>query len=187
MSSSNFGHRLGAVISGECDEDLNLTPEMRNMYKRSAKQYPYRSHLQWIRAVYALVGCVLMATFQGWRTFVSPMSVKDFVASYIAVSSFLLVCTSCHWLCRSQIPLFLVLGLGFFFKTRGFAPKYWRTRASHLNGLDSVGPVVVEAINSPCKVCGARHRRGYLKLPKKRLLTVGNVKAVGEWIWVWLK
>jgi hypothetical protein len=73
------------VIRGECDEDLNLTPEMRNMYKRSAKQYPYRSHLQWIRAVYALVGCVLMATFQGWRTFVSPMSGKDFVASYIAV------------------------------------------------------------------------------------------------------
>jgi hypothetical protein len=85
-NNANCSNRLGAVIRGECDEDLNLTPEMRNMYKRSAKQYPYRSHLQWIRAVYALVGCVLMATFQGWRTFLSPMSGKDFVASYIAVS-----------------------------------------------------------------------------------------------------
>lgn len=87
-NSANQNHSLGAVIRGECDEDLNLTPEMRNMYKRSAKQYPYRSHLQWIRAVYALVGCVLMATFQGWRTFVSPMSGKDFVASYVAVRAF---------------------------------------------------------------------------------------------------
>jgi amino acid transporter len=78
---------MNAAAEGQCDAELNLTPEMRNFYKRSAKQYPYRSHLQWIRAVYGLVGCSLLALVQGWRTFIAPMSVRDFIASYIAVSS----------------------------------------------------------------------------------------------------
>jgi hypothetical protein len=86
-----------------------------------------------------------------------------------------------------QIILFLVISIAYFFKTRGLAPRYWRLRVSHLNGLESVGPVVVEASNEPCKTCGARHRRGYLRLPNKNFFTTGNMKAIGEWIWVWLK
>jgi hypothetical protein len=85
------------------------------------------------------------------------------------------------------MALFTVISLIYFFKTRGFAPRYWQVRASHLNGLESVGPVVVEASSGPCKTCGAKHRRGYLVLPTRRFLTIGNMKAIGEWIWVWLK
>jgi hypothetical protein len=88
---------------------------------------------------------------------------------------------------HSQIILFLVISTAYFFKTRGFAPRYWRLRVSHLHGLESVGPVVVEASTEPCKTCGARHRRGYLRLPNKNFFTTGNMRAVGEWLWVWLK
>jgi amino acid transporter len=58
---------------------------MRALYKRSAKRFPYRSHLQWMRASYGFVTTIIFALFQGWRTFIPPMSRDDFVASYIAV------------------------------------------------------------------------------------------------------
>jgi hypothetical protein len=78
--------RIQAAARGDLDEDLNLTPEMRNLYKRTARRYPYRSHFQWIRAGYGLTGCTLMVLFQGWRTLVPPVATADFVSSYIAVS-----------------------------------------------------------------------------------------------------
>ena len=79
--------RVNAAASGEKDEELNLTPAMRSQYRRSARQYPYRSHLQWIRAFYACFFCLLLILFQGWRTFIAPMDADHFVASYISVSS----------------------------------------------------------------------------------------------------
>jgi amino acid permease len=39
-----------------------------------------------MRAVYGFTACTILALFQGWRTFVPPMAIKDFVAAYIAVS-----------------------------------------------------------------------------------------------------
>jgi len=166
-----FYRQVNAAARGDLDEDLNLSPEMRSFYKRTARQYPYRSHLQWLRAAYALVACILLALFNGWRTFVSPMSTKDFVASYIAV------------------VLFLVLTLAYFFKDRGFSPASWKTLAVKLVGLESVGPIVVDAgrISNPCKFCGAKHRRGHLRFPDKKVWTKGNAKALVEWFWVWLQ
>lgn len=81
-----FYRAINDAAEGKLDEDLNLTPEMRNLYKRTAKRYPYRSHLQWLRAVYGLTGCTIIAIFQGWRTFEPPFALKDFIAAYIAVS-----------------------------------------------------------------------------------------------------
>lgn len=166
-----FYRQVNAAAKGELDEDLNLTPEMRSFYKRTARQYPYRSHLQWMRAAYACTACVLFALFNGWRTLVSPYNKKDFVASYIA------------------IILFLVLTVAYYFKDRGFSPSNWRTLAVKLVGLESVGPIVVNAdsISKPCAFCGARHRRGHLRFPDKEVLTTRNFKAMIEWIWVWLK
>ncbi len=66
--------------------ELRINPDTRNHYNRSARQYPYHSHLQWLRALYGLVFCILMILFSGWRVFISPMSVQDFVAEYISVS-----------------------------------------------------------------------------------------------------
>lgn len=166
-----FYRQVNAAAKGKLDEDLNLTPEMRNFYKRTARQYPYRSHLQWMRAAYAFTGCVLLAFFNGWRTLASPMRTRDFVASYISV------------------VLFLVLTLAYYVKDRGFSPTNWKTLAVKLVGLESVGPIVVnaESTSQPCAFCGAKHRRGHLRFPDKRLFTSRNFKAVVEWIWVWLK
>jgi amino acid permease len=80
-----FLNRIHGASQGEYDEDLNITPEIRTHFRRSGRRYPYRSHLQWMRAAYGLVACLLFALFQGWETFLTPMSVKDFIASYIAV------------------------------------------------------------------------------------------------------
>jgi amino acid transporter len=93
-----FYRAINDAAEGKLDEDLNLTPEMRNLYKRTAKRYPYRSHLQWLRAAYGLTGCTIIAIFQGWRTFEPPFAVKDFVAAYIAVRNSLSVQTllTCH-------------------------------------------------------------------------------------------
>ncbi|KAF2177156.1 hypothetical protein K469DRAFT_733062 [Zopfia rhizophila CBS 207.26] len=155
----NFYRQVNAAARGELDDDLDLTPEMRSWYKRSARQFPYRTHLQWIRAVYAFTGCVLLAFFQ------------DFIASYIAV------------------VIFIVLSLAYFIKDRGFSPRNWKVFAIKLVGLEIVGPIVVasENITEPCKFCRARHRRGHLRFPDKQMFTWNNGRAVVEWIWTWLK
>jgi hypothetical protein len=85
-SLANRNPRINSAACGERDEELNIMPEMRNRYRRSAKRYPYRSHLQWIRALYGLVFCSLMIIFQGWRTLIPPATINDFVASYLSVS-----------------------------------------------------------------------------------------------------
>lgn len=36
--------------------------------------------------MYGLAGCSLLAIFNGWRAFVTPFSLPDFIASYISVS-----------------------------------------------------------------------------------------------------
>jgi hypothetical protein len=47
--------------------------------------YPYQSWGQWLKASIALVCCTLLAIFNGWRSFISPFSRPDFIASYISV------------------------------------------------------------------------------------------------------
>ncbi|KAK3312521.1 amino acid permease-domain-containing protein [Apodospora peruviana] len=167
-----FFKEVNQAACGFRDEDLNLTPEMRYQYNRDNKrQYPYHSHLQWLRALYGLVFCILMILFQGWRTIVSPMAVDDFVASYIA------------------IVMFLVISGAYFLKTRGFNPSQWHRRAQKLTGLEAIGPVVAADPNSqlPCKVCGMRHRRGRLVLPDGEGQHKQKAMAILEWIWVWLR
>ncbi|KAF2702785.1 amino acid transporter [Pleomassaria siparia CBS 279.74] len=166
-----FYRQINAVAKGKLDDELNITPEMRSVYKRASHQYPYRSHLQWIRAAYALTGCTLLIIFQGWRTLVPPTQGKDFIASYI------------------PIVLFLLLTLGYFVKDRGFSPRNWGFLAVKLHGLEAVGPIVVSAnvLAEPCAFCGAKHRRGHLRFPDKAMFTLGNFRALMEWIWVWLK
>ncbi|KAK3324465.1 amino acid permease-domain-containing protein [Cercophora scortea] len=158
--------------NGDRDEDLNLTPELRYQYDRKNKwQYPYHSHLQWMRALYGMVFCILMIIFQGWRTLVPPISVEDFVASYVS------------------ILIFIVLSTAYFFKSRGFNPANWHRRAQKLAGLEAIGPVVAAHPNhrDPCKHCGMRHRRGRLVLPDGPGRHKQKTVAVLEWIWTWLK
>ncbi|KAM7188480.1 Amino acid permease domain containing protein [Rhypophila sp. PSN 637] len=167
-----FYKEINKAACGFRDDDLNLTPEMRFQYDRENKrQYPYRSHLQWLRALYSLVFCLLMILFQGWRTLVDPVSGEDFVASYIG------------------IPIFLVISAAYFVKTRGFRPSGWHRRAQKLAGLEAIGPVLATDPYSipPCQACGMRHRRGRLVLLRKEGVTKQKGIAILEWLWVWVK
>jgi yeast amino acid transporter len=78
-----------SIKSAAQGDDENIDnkddPEIRKLYDRNHPQYPYRSHGQYLRAFYALTGCVLLVLFNGWRTVVSPISVADFFACYIPV------------------------------------------------------------------------------------------------------
>jgi amino acid permease len=63
-----------------------------NAYDRNDDHfYPYKSHGQYLRAWYGLGACFIFALFNGWQSVISPMSPNDFVASYINVSSLLLL------------------------------------------------------------------------------------------------
>jgi hypothetical protein len=55
---------------------------------RKGSNYPYKSHFQWLRAVYAFVGCSLFILFNGWDSFLGGRATADkFLPSYISVSS----------------------------------------------------------------------------------------------------
>jgi amino acid transporter len=76
---------MNAAAQGE-DEEVGKDTEITRDYRRRGKQYPYRSHGQWMRATYGLTATLILAFFNGWRCFISPFSSNDFVASYISVS-----------------------------------------------------------------------------------------------------
>jgi len=189
LSADRNTCRINSAACGERDEELNIQPEMRNRYRRSAKRYPYRSHLQWIRALYGLVFCTLMIIFQGWRTLIPPATINDFVASYISVSHSANCVKEQELICSRQVLIFLVLAALYFLKTRGLNPSSWHINASKLAGLEAVGPLVVADPNSrePCKFCGMKHRRGVLVFPKEKGVSARKGRAVLEWIWTWLK
>ncbi|KAH8892810.1 hypothetical protein GQ53DRAFT_763933 [Thozetella sp. PMI_491] len=77
---------VNAAAEGQDDNITNKDdPEVRQLYNRDSPQYPYRSHGQYLRAWYALISCVLFILFNGWRTFVQPMSIEDFIGCYISI------------------------------------------------------------------------------------------------------
>lgn len=80
------------------------TPEA---YNRNNFRYPYRSHVQSLRAYYGLIACSIIVLFNGWQSFMSPISASDLLASYFSVSrahymwfSLSLSCKICSSTCR---------------------------------------------------------------------------------------
>ncbi|ORX97604.1 amino acid permease/ SLC12A domain-containing protein [Clohesyomyces aquaticus] len=133
-------------------------PTTRQRYDRNCPQYPYRSHGQWLRALYAFVACSLFILFNGWRTFVSPMHTADFVACYV------------------PILLFAVISMGYQIKLNGWNPLNWRRRASR------------ELQNPPPQFATSSPRRGHIAFKDpENLFTGANLRALVRWIWVWMK
>jgi amino acid transporter len=62
-------------------------PAIRSQYDRDNHNYPYKSHGQWARACYSLLGCFLLAFFNGWRSLAKPVSAADFFGCYVSVSA----------------------------------------------------------------------------------------------------
>ncbi|OCK74629.1 hypothetical protein K432DRAFT_310354, partial [Lepidopterella palustris CBS 459.81] len=133
-------------------------PTIRQLYDRNFRQYPYKSHGQWLRACYAITGCSLFILFNGWRTFVQPINVADLIACYI------------------PILLFAIIIVGYQIKLNGWNPFRWRRRSSR----DLQNPRPQIAVNSP--------RRGHLSLKDPdNLFTTANARRFFQWVWVWLK
>src|SRR5213595_803659 len=63
---------------------------------RNASDYPYKSHLQWLRAAYGLSGCLLLMLFNGWRSFLPPFSHADFISSYLSIPIFIVLVAGYH-------------------------------------------------------------------------------------------
>jgi hypothetical protein len=82
---SNNPYSIGAASRGE-NEAIENDTNVLQAYDREHKQYPYKSRGQWLRAAYGLFGCSVMIFFNGWRSLAKPVSVEDFIASYISVS-----------------------------------------------------------------------------------------------------
>ena len=75
---------MSAAAHGD-DEEVGNDADLTRDYRRKGPQYPYQSHGQWLRAAYALFATIVLALFNGWRTFVPPFEKDDFIASYISV------------------------------------------------------------------------------------------------------
>jgi hypothetical protein len=130
-----------------------------------------------MRAVYGLTGCALLTFFNGWRSLSHPGSAADFFGSYVAVSSALSQPYPKVQKANTtpQILIFAVFVILYQIKLHGWNPAHWRRRVSR--ELQNPKPLVVEN----------EKRRGKLNLDSHNLYSVGNVKALGKWIWVWLK
>src|SRR2546430_17122901 len=72
-----------STVNGDPDEDVNVTTNEGTFLNRNANDYPYKSHLQWLRAAFGLSSCLLLILFNGWRSFLPPFSHADFIASYL--------------------------------------------------------------------------------------------------------
>jgi len=130
-------------------------------YDRDNSQlYPYRSHGQYLRAWYGLFGSFMIAIFNGWESFVSPMEVDDFIASYIS------------------IPIFLLIVLGYRVMLDSWDPRQWSVRRSE----DLHAPTSVTTQNP-------RLRKGQLHRVDRDgpVLSAPNVKRFFQWILEWLK
>ncbi|KAI0434335.1 amino acid permease-domain-containing protein [Xylaria sp. FL1042] len=155
----SFFRSLKAAAEGR-DENIDNKddPSVRQLYDRQNPQYPYRSHGQWLRAVYGLFGCSVLVLFNGWRTFSPPFSAGDFVACYIGIA------------------LLVVLTVLYQVKFWGWDPRNWQRRAT--NELQIPRPEIATSVP----------RRGQLALVDTDNLFISqNVKIFGKWLWVWLK
>ncbi|TVY83805.1 Lysine/arginine permease [Lachnellula suecica] len=93
-------------------EKVNHAEQDLQAFNRRNRHYPFKSRGQWLKASYGLVGCCLLAFFNGWRSFVSPFSAADFVASYISVSLNHIICSKTINLIRALDSNFLRTSCG---------------------------------------------------------------------------
>jgi amino acid transporter len=78
---------VGSIERAANGNDPKVDPnqDIRAYDREDDHFYPYKSHGQYIRAWYGMIGCFLIAIFNGWQSVVSPLSLPDFLASYINV------------------------------------------------------------------------------------------------------
>jgi amino acid transporter len=66
----------------------NISATRAAIYDRDHPRYPYKSHGQWLKAVYGLTACIMLMVFNKVEAFLTkPFNTVGFVYSYIGVSS----------------------------------------------------------------------------------------------------
>ncbi|EGX93560.1 proline-specific permease [Cordyceps militaris CM01] len=77
-------------------------------YDRDSPLYPYKSHGQWLKAFYGLVGSCILLLFNGVPAFLEkPFNVRKFVSAYVG------------------IPVYILLVVGYKFRKHGFRISQW--------------------------------------------------------------
>ena len=70
----------------------NASEAQAASYDRNHARYPYKSHGQWLKGAYGMVLCTVLLLFNGIGAFLErPFDVRKFIASYISVSTSLLL------------------------------------------------------------------------------------------------
>ncbi len=148
------------TINGGPDEDVFVSTPEGHFLNRNATDYPYKSHLQWLRSAYALFGCLLLIFFNGWRSILKPFSHADFLAAYLS------------------IPIFFIIVIIYHLKDEvDWRPWRWGRRLT----MDIASPIVTRE-KDPEKRKGRLHRRD-----RRKFWVRENARAVGEFVWTWLK
>jgi amino acid transporter len=148
------------TIDGDPTEEVVLATPNGIVLNRNASDYPYRSHLQWARAAYGLLGCSLLLLFNGWRSFLHPFSTADFLASYFNVFVFVVIVTAYH-----------------IKDEREWNPLRWTRRVT----MDIRNPTVTREKNIELRK-GRLHRAN-----RETFFCKENALKYLEFVWAWLK
>lgn len=148
------------TINGDPDEGVVVDTPEGIFLNRNASDYPYKSHLQWLRAAYALVGCILFVIFNGWRSLLRPFSSPDFLAAYMS------------------IPIFIVIVALYHFKDEPeWMPWRWERRIT----MDISNPISTREKD-------AEKRKGRLhRANREKFWCWENVEALGRFVWTWVQ
>jgi amino acid transporter len=84
-----------ASLPEQTKEVVVATPE-GNFPNRNASTYPYKSHGQWLRSAYAILGGPFLVLFNGWRLMLNPFSQADFLAAYMSLPIFSVTVVGYH-------------------------------------------------------------------------------------------
>jgi hypothetical protein len=68
------------------DERIDPNQDIRAYNREDDRFYPYKTHGQYLRAIYGLCGSGLLVLFSGWSSLVPPKDTGNFLAAYINVS-----------------------------------------------------------------------------------------------------
>ncbi|KFH44645.1 Proline-specific permease-like protein [Hapsidospora chrysogenum ATCC 11550] len=142
----------------------NTSEAQAASYDRNNPAYPYKSHGQWLKAAFGLMACVLILLFNGVAAFLRrPFGVRTFISSYISDEE-----TD-----KEQLPVFLLLIVGYKIRNHGFTFSEW-------------GPERSEDLSNTVQVTTVR-RKGRLEPPDEAYFTKANALATVRWLWEWLQ
>ncbi|KAK4207832.1 amino acid permease-domain-containing protein [Rhypophila decipiens] len=140
--------------------------DQASLYDRDSPTYPYKSHGQWLKSAFGSAGCIIVLLFNGVPSLLQhPVDISRFMAAYVTIPVFFVFIivykVRKHILRRSR-------GAG----NSDIGPWWGMERSNDLRFVQVTDPV----------------RKGRFEMPDRDVFwTKGNMRFLGEWVWVWLK